>query len=199
MDEALAAIVQRLTSHGILGNTYVVFLSDNGMLFGEHRIMRSKGGPYEESTGVPLVIRGPGVPAGASRDHLVTNADLAATFAEWAGATPPPDMDGRSLAPLLRRNAAWTGRVAAKPADHAGPQLVHAELAWLLWRPDQGPHVRALRYGRSRALRSPRGSVSVAEHRRCRVPRFRHETRRSRLAAQRLPRGSVPAAGEPVP
>ena len=109
VDEALAAIVQRLTSHGILGNTYVVFLSDNGMLFGEHRIMRSKGGPYEESTGVPLVIRGPGVPAGASRDHLVTNADLAATFSEWAGATPPPDMDGRSLAPLLRKKPPGPG------------------------------------------------------------------------------------------
>ena len=76
-------------------------MADNGMLFGEHRMMRSKGGPYEESNGVALVVRGPGIPAGARRGHIVTNADLAATFADWAGATPPPNMDGRTLKPLM--------------------------------------------------------------------------------------------------
>ena len=55
------------------------------------------------------MIRGPGVPAGTSRDHLVTNADLAATFSEWAGAPPPPDMDGRSLAPLLGKKPPGPG------------------------------------------------------------------------------------------
>jgi N-acetylglucosamine-6-sulfatase len=53
---------------------------------------------------VPLVVRGPGVPAGAVRDQLVINNDFAPTFADWAGTGVPGFVDGRSLAPLLQRN-----------------------------------------------------------------------------------------------
>ncbi|MFO1047420.1 MAG: sulfatase [Geminicoccaceae bacterium] len=101
VDEGLSAILQRLASYQLSERTYVVFFSDNGVLFGEHRMMRSKGGPYEECNGVALVMRGPGIPAGQRRPHLVTNADLAATFADWAGAAHPAGSDGRSLQPLL--------------------------------------------------------------------------------------------------
>jgi N-acetylglucosamine-6-sulfatase len=53
---------------------------------------------------VPLVVRGPGVPAGVVRDQLVINNDFAPTFADWAGTSVPGFVDGRSLAPLLRPN-----------------------------------------------------------------------------------------------
>lgn len=101
VDEGLSAILQRLASYQLSERTYVVFFADNGVLFGEHRMMRSKGGPYEECNAVALVMRGPGIPAGQRRPHLVTNADLAATFADWAGAAHPAGSDGRSLQPLL--------------------------------------------------------------------------------------------------
>ena len=60
---------------------------------------------------MPLYVRGPGIRPGLLLEHLVGNVDLAPTFAEWAGAAMPEDLDGRSLAPLLREgtleSTAW--------------------------------------------------------------------------------------------
>jgi N-acetylglucosamine-6-sulfatase len=75
--------------------------SDHGFLLGEHRLI-AKGVPYEEAINVPLVIRGPNAPAGTVVDQVVSQVDLAPTFAEWAGATAPSFVDGRSLTPLLQ-------------------------------------------------------------------------------------------------
>jgi N-acetylglucosamine-6-sulfatase len=65
-----------------------------------------KGTPYVEDVIFPLVVRGPGVAAGAKSDELAQNTDLAPTFAELAGVAPPAKADGVSLAPLLRGEAA---------------------------------------------------------------------------------------------
>ena len=51
---------------------------------------------------MPLLVRGPGVPAGRTLPHLVANIDLAPTLAELAQIAVPPTVDGRSLLPLLR-------------------------------------------------------------------------------------------------
>jgi N-acetylglucosamine-6-sulfatase len=48
-----------------------------------------------------LVVLGPGVSEGQTRDQLVLNNDLAPTFADLAGAKTPSFVDGRSLVPLL--------------------------------------------------------------------------------------------------
>jgi arylsulfatase A-like enzyme len=100
VQDLVRQVLDELQSLGELDDTFVVFTSDNGFMLGPHRLPRGKGVPYEEAIGVPLVIRGPGIPAGQSRDELVTNLDLPATFAAWAGA-PAPELDGRSLAPLF--------------------------------------------------------------------------------------------------
>ena len=57
--------------------------------------------PYEESIRVPLAIAGPGVRQGTT-DQLVANIDMAATMYDIAGLSEPSDVDGMSLAPLLR-------------------------------------------------------------------------------------------------
>ncbi len=101
VDEMLDALLRRLTEQGRLGETYVFFTSDNGYLQGQHRFPQGKEAPYEESIRVPLVVRGPGVPAGLRLPHMVLNVDLAATFAELAGARPGSAAEGRSLVPLL--------------------------------------------------------------------------------------------------
>ena len=89
-----------LEDRGELDNTYVVFTTDNGLQTGQHRLTK-KSTPYEEAAGVPLVVRGPGVPRGVVRDQLVINNDFAPTFADWANTGVPDFVDGRSFAPLL--------------------------------------------------------------------------------------------------
>jgi N-acetylglucosamine-6-sulfatase len=111
VDEMVGDILKLLADRGELQNTYVVFTTDNGWQTGQHRLTK-KSTPYEEAAGVPLVIRGPGVPAGVVRDQLVINNDFAPTFADWAGTGVPGFVDGRSLAPLLQRDPPADWRTA---------------------------------------------------------------------------------------
>jgi N-acetylglucosamine-6-sulfatase len=102
VDEMIESIVETLRAAGALENTYIVFTSDNGYHSGEHRLPEGKETVYDETTRVPLILRGPGVPAGRVLDSLALNSDLAPTFAELAGALVPEFVDGRSLVPVLR-------------------------------------------------------------------------------------------------
>ena len=95
-------LIDTLKSSGQLDNTYIFFGSDNGFHLGEHRLHAGKLTAYEEDIRVPLYVRGPGIPAGSTRDELVGNVDLAPTVAELTGAHAPDFVDGRSLVPLLR-------------------------------------------------------------------------------------------------
>ena len=88
----------------------MIFTSDNGFLHGEHRVGFGKVYVYEPSIRVPLIMRGPGVPAGARRRQLVTNADLSPTILAATGARAGKPQDGRSLFPLLRDSALEWGR-----------------------------------------------------------------------------------------
>jgi arylsulfatase A-like enzyme len=101
VDDGVASIVGTLRASGRLENTMVVFLSDNGILWGEHRLWNRKQSAFEESIRLPLVIRyDPLVDAPRSNDRLVANVDLAPTFADLAG-IDAPGAEGRSLVPLL--------------------------------------------------------------------------------------------------
>jgi N-acetylglucosamine-6-sulfatase len=102
VDEAVAEIVAALEASGELANTYVMLTSDNGYLQGEHRVPSGKMLPYDPSTRVPLLIRGPGLPEGEVSDALVGNVDLAPTVLELAGGWSTKPLDGRSLLPLAR-------------------------------------------------------------------------------------------------
>ena len=110
VDEAVAAIVDALSEEGILDETYVVFTADNGFFHGEHRTPTEKLLGYEESATVPLVIRGPGIPAGTVVDEMVANIDLAPTIATLTGAQPTKPVDGRSLLPFIADTAMRTRR-----------------------------------------------------------------------------------------
>jgi arylsulfatase A-like enzyme len=101
VDDMVGNVVSTLRETGQLDNTYVIFTSDNGYHLGHHRLPPGKWTPYEENIKVPFIVRGPGVPAGQSRSHMVLNNDFAPTIAELAGTTAPASVDGRSLTPLL--------------------------------------------------------------------------------------------------
>jgi N-acetylglucosamine-6-sulfatase len=98
-DDAIRGIISALRATGRLENTVLMFTSDNGFAWGEHR-WRNKLVPYEESIRVPLVVRYDGARRIGKDDHLVTNIDIAPTIADWAGVSTPPT-DGRSLVPLI--------------------------------------------------------------------------------------------------
>lgn len=101
VDEAVEAIVNRLATDGRLENTYIIFTSDNGYHLGQHRLRNGKTQVYEEDIRVPLVVRGPKVPAGAVRDHLVVTIDFAPTIARLARIKPGHEVDGMSFTDLL--------------------------------------------------------------------------------------------------
>jgi N-acetylglucosamine-6-sulfatase len=101
VDDAVQGIIQVLADTGRLENTYFFFTSDNGFMFGHHRYFWGKDVPYEPSIRVPLIVRGPNVPRGARRDHMVTLVDVGATLPILAGATPGTTLDGKDLTPLL--------------------------------------------------------------------------------------------------
>lgn len=119
VDEGVAQIVRRLRHQGDLDDTAIFVTSDNGYLFGEHRVFLNKVYPYEESLRVPLVARMPPSLAGRKGppdtvDALVDQVDLTATVLDLANASPCTaqgdcrTLDGRSLVPLLRgRKPPW--------------------------------------------------------------------------------------------
>jgi N-acetylglucosamine-6-sulfatase len=99
VDDAVERIVDQLAADGDLDRTVILFLTDNGFSFGQHRI-RGKRCPYEECIRTPFAARMPGALA---RDvpGLISNVDLAPTIAELAGVRPGQPVDGRSFAPAL--------------------------------------------------------------------------------------------------
>jgi len=100
VDDLVGRVTRALEERGRLADTAVIYTSDNGLAWGEHRWLW-KSAPWEESIGVPLVVRADGVTARGHNGDLVANTDIAPTIAELAG-LPPLPADGRSLAPLLR-------------------------------------------------------------------------------------------------
>jgi N-acetylglucosamine-6-sulfatase len=103
VDDMVANLLNALVDTGQLGETLIFFLTDNGFLFGEHRL-QDKNLPYDEACRIPFIVRGPGVDRGYASNALVSQIDLAPTICEAAGANTA-GMDGRSLWPLLRGEA----------------------------------------------------------------------------------------------
>ncbi len=122
VDDAIASIVQTLAADGQLDNTYLLFTSDNGYFNGEHRIRQGKYLPHEPSSHVPLMIRGPGIPAGSVSDELVSNVDIASTVAEAAGVAPALPQDGRSMLPFARQAGLRSARPILLEGD-TGPSI----------------------------------------------------------------------------
>ncbi|MBK8293975.1 MAG: sulfatase [Solirubrobacterales bacterium] len=97
VDDGVKGIVDALRETGKLKNTYIVFTSDNGFFFGEHRINRGKLLPYEPALRVPFVMRGPGIKAGSKSKETVANQDIAPTILKLTGAKARSKIDGRSM------------------------------------------------------------------------------------------------------
>ena len=87
VDEGVSKVITALANTGRLGNTVLIFTSDNGQMHGEHRIPSGKIAVYEPSFRVPLCVRGAGFAPGSQCRHLRCRPiDLAPTLVQLAGA-----------------------------------------------------------------------------------------------------------------
>jgi N-acetylglucosamine-6-sulfatase len=101
IDDGVQQVINTLGAMGRLRNTYILFTSDNGFFYGEHRLTGGKFLAYEPATHMPLLMRGPGIKPGSSTGELAANIDLAPTILELAGASADKSIDGRSLVPYM--------------------------------------------------------------------------------------------------
>ena len=103
IDEMIAQVVAALDEAGVMDETYIFFVSGNGLLRGEHGL-GGKGGPYEESILAPMVVRGPGIREGHTMTGFGLNIDIVPTLLHFAGAPEVGGLDGESLFPVLLGN-----------------------------------------------------------------------------------------------
>lgn len=100
VDRSVVALVRTLRRAGELDDTVVAFTSDNGYLLGQYRYV-GKRLSYEDALRVPLLVRGPGIPAEQHVEGTATTSDLSSTVVDLAGAEAPHPLDGVSLVPAF--------------------------------------------------------------------------------------------------
>jgi arylsulfatase A-like enzyme len=113
MDTSIGRVLKYLDDNGLAENTLVMYMGDNGFMFGEHGLI-DKRTAYEESMRVPFLVRCPAlIKAGITIPQMVQNVDVAPTILELAGLQKAPQMVGRSLMPLLQGKAVpdWRDKI----------------------------------------------------------------------------------------
>jgi N-acetylglucosamine-6-sulfatase len=102
VDDSVGRLLDWLRDRKIFDSTLVIYLGDNGFMFGEQGLI-DKRAAYEASMRIPFLLQCPEVfKGGTVLTQMVANIDIAPTLLEVAGMTAPPTMDGRSLLPLAR-------------------------------------------------------------------------------------------------
>ncbi|MBM3383698.1 MAG: DUF4976 domain-containing protein [Betaproteobacteria bacterium] len=128
VDEGVGGILATLGRKGMLDDTFIVFLGDNGYFFGEHGLGPERRFAYEEGIRSPFLVRYPArVKPGTRVSELMICQDIAPTLIELAGGKPGPQIQGRSFLPLLggKKPALWRKAVLAEYwAEQAYPWLI---------------------------------------------------------------------------
>jgi arylsulfatase A-like enzyme len=102
VDDNVGRLLDALDTAGLGRNTIVIYTSDQGFFLGDHGLF-DKRFMYEESIRMPFLVRWPAtIKAGSRVDAMGLNVDFAPTFLDVAGLPASPDMQGHSLAPVLR-------------------------------------------------------------------------------------------------
>ena len=102
VDDSVGRVLQQLKDMGVYEDTLVIYMGDNGFMFGEHGLI-DKRVAYEESIRVPMVMQCPSLfKGGRVVEQVVANIDIAPTVLDAAGLVRPAVMDGRSFLPLAQ-------------------------------------------------------------------------------------------------
>jgi arylsulfatase A-like enzyme len=109
VDEQIGRILEALSKRGWLEQTLIVFTSDHGDMTGDHNLWRKSYG-YEASARIPMFLRWPEGLVSAKRGQVLSQPvelrDILPTFLDAAGAPPGVKLDGASMLPLVKGNAA---------------------------------------------------------------------------------------------
>jgi arylsulfatase A-like enzyme len=151
VDEEIGRLFDALEKSGILEHALVIVTADHGEEFLEHGIFGHGHNLFNTTVRVPLIIAGPGIPAGRVVSENVSLVDLAPTVLDLMGVKPEASFEGRSLVPLLR------GAAPAAPAPvDVVLQLPRAKSDWDLRR-----HTDGLVRGEQKLLVDPLGVTEL--------------------------------------
>ncbi len=101
LDAQIGKILDNLEAKGLLENTYIFFAADHGLAVGMHGLL-GKQSMYDHSIRTPLLMAGPGIPAGQTVDQDVYYQDIMTTTLELAGIPKPGYVEFKSLLPLAK-------------------------------------------------------------------------------------------------
>jgi choline-sulfatase len=204
-DAQVARLLADLRERGILDDAVVILLSDHGEGLGEHG-ERTHGHLLHEATlAVPLILKAPGVTAGAVVEQVVRTTDLLPTILALLGLPPAEDIDGRDLGPL------WAGSDEGPPASYAESMYSYRECGWAQQSSLRAGRLKLIDAGPRRQLfdlaADPREEDDLAADMPDRVEammdvlrRIREQAAPSRTTsgASILPAGAYGVAGDPT-
>jgi arylsulfatase A-like enzyme/Tfp pilus assembly protein PilF len=143
VDQQIERVFRALRISGEWDRTLVIVTSDHGESLGEHGELTHAYTLYDAVLKVPLILRGPGIPAARRVAEVVSAIDLAPTILARAGLAPLADADGRDLSPLWEGEPEFERRPAY--AETLATQLDHGWAPLFALRSDRHLYVRAPR------------------------------------------------------
>ncbi len=136
MDEQVGRVLKALDELGLRENTIVIFSSDHGYLLGHHHKFQ-KQHLFEESTRVPFILSVPWMTKshGHASNKITELVDLYPTLAELAGLTPPANLQGQSLLPLLKNPTTkeWSKDLAFSISRSGGESIRTSKWRFTHW------------------------------------------------------------------
>ena len=201
-DLQLGEILKRLEAEGILEQTIIIFMGDNGI-----SAAREKQFLYDGGIRTPFIVRGPGIPRGSVRSDLIEHIDMAATSLAWAGHRSAEDDAGtrhlcqrlpaarcrvRRARPLRRNRGPYPQRAHRAVQIHPQfPPTTSAPPAQRL-QGCQADRAAAARIARPRQAERTAGTAFLLTH----APRVRNSTTCRLTRLKREPRGRSEASAD---
>ncbi|MBL9139712.1 MAG: sulfatase [Verrucomicrobiales bacterium] len=150
VDDSVGRLVDHLKRTGQYDDTLIIFMGDNGLLEGEHGMV-DKRTMHEPSIRIPIIARGPGLPAGKVVEGQVLAMDTAPSILDLCGARPLDGIQGRSWRKLASRgDRSW--RTAWFYEYNYEKQFPYT------------PNIRGIRTDRWKYVRYPHGDGTPDRH-----------------------------------
>ena len=168
-DKWLGYFLDNVRRLGFEENTLVMVVSDHGEPMGNgehgHGIMRKiRPWPYEELAHAPMFLRAPGIAPGQRIKAFVQSVDVAPTVCDWLGIGVHPDMQGKSLLPLVRGEVEKVHDFAIAGFYKYSWSIITEEWSYIHWLHKGDTTLSESRYGMyGKGTSEAAGTVAVAD------------------------------------